>query len=160
MVAKWWTATAAGKRGVVVDVDVSAQQRGVGDDDVVAQLAIVGDVAAGHEEVAVADAGDALFLFRGAVDRHALADDVVVADDHLRVGAAVADVLRLAADDDARVDVVAAADGDVAHQGDVVFQPRSAADPHLGTDDAERADLDVVVDFSAAGRSRRDRQCG
>ena len=72
----------AGKRGMVVDVDVSAQQRAVGDDDVVAQLAIVGDVAAGHEEVVVAHAGDAVFFFRGAVDGDALADDVVVADDH------------------------------------------------------------------------------
>ena len=120
-----------GKRGMVVDVDVSAQQRGVGDDDVIAQLAIVGDVAAGHEEVVVADAGDAVLLFGGAVDGDALADDVVVADDHLGVGAAVADVLRLAADDHVGIEVVAAAEGDVAHQGDVVFQPRAAADAHL-----------------------------
>ena len=73
----------AGKRGVVVDVDVAGQQRAVGDDDVVAQLAVVGDVAAGHQEIVVADAGDAVFLFRGAIDRDALADDVVVADDDL-----------------------------------------------------------------------------
>ena len=132
MVAKWCTATRAGKRGVIVDVDVSAQQRAVGDDDVVAQLAIVGHVAAGHEEVVVADAGDAVFLFRGAVDRDALADDVIVADDHLGFAAAVADVLRLAADDHAGIDVVALADGDVAHQGDAVFQPRAAADADLG----------------------------
>ena len=34
-----------------------------------------------------------------------------------------------------------------AHQRDVVFQPRAAADAHVGSDHAERADLDVGVDF-------------
>ena len=47
-------ADAAGKPGVVVHVDVSAQQRAVGNHDVVAQLAVVGHVAAAHEEVVVA----------------------------------------------------------------------------------------------------------
>ena len=61
----------------------------------------------------------------------------------------VADVLRLAADDGVGIDVVVAADGDVAHQGDVVFQPRAAADAHLRPDDAEGADFDFVVDFGA-----------
>ncbi len=70
---------AAGKAGVVVDVHMPAQQGAVGDDDVAAQLAVVGHVAAGHEEVVVAQAGDAVFLFRGAVDGDALADDVMVA---------------------------------------------------------------------------------
>ena len=81
---------------------VAAQQRAVGHDDVVAQLAIVGHVAAGHQEVLVADPRDAVFFFAAAIDRHAFADDVVVADDDLRVAAGVADVLRLAADDDVR----------------------------------------------------------
>ena len=70
----------AGKPGVVVDVDVAAQERAVGNHDVVAQLAVVGDVAATHEEVVAAQAGHPFFLFAGAIDRHAFADDVVVAD--------------------------------------------------------------------------------
>ena len=68
---------------------------------------------------------------------------------HLGVAAGVADVLRLAADDRAGIDVVVAADRDVAHQGDVVFQPRAAADADVRADDAEGADLDIVVDFGA-----------
>ena len=35
----------------------------VGDDDMISQAAIVGHMAAGHEEIVVADRGDAVFLF-------------------------------------------------------------------------------------------------
>ena len=48
-------ADSARKRGVVLDVDVAAQEHAVGEDDVVGQLTVVGDVAAGHEEVVIAD---------------------------------------------------------------------------------------------------------
>ncbi len=68
---------------------------------------------------------------------------------HLRVAAAVAEVLRLAADHHARVQVVVLAQRDVAHKRDVVFQPRAAADPNMGPDHAERPDLHVGVDFRA-----------
>ena len=64
----------AGERRVVVDVHMPAQQRAVGHDDVVAQLAIVGDVAAGHQEVLVADPRDAVFFFAAAIDRDAFAN--------------------------------------------------------------------------------------
>ena len=74
--------------------------------------------------------------------------------DDLRVAAAVADVLRLAADDHAGPNMVVLADRDVAHERDVVFQPSAAADAHVGADDAEGADLDVRVDFGA--RMNRD----
>ena len=118
-------ADAARDRGVIVNMDVAAQQRAVGHDDMVAQAAIVGHVRAGHEEVVAADRGDAVFLFGGAVDRDAFANAVRVADDDLRFAAAIADILRLAADDDAGIDVVVLADRDVTHDGHVVFQPRS-----------------------------------
>ena len=47
----------ARKPGVVVDVDVSAQQRAVGHHDVVAQLTVVGHVAAAHQVVVAAQPG-------------------------------------------------------------------------------------------------------
>ena len=142
-------ADGAGKPGVVVDVDVSAQQRAVGQHDVVAELAVVGDVRAAHEEVAIAQPRDAVFLLRGAVDGHALADDVVVTDDDAGVRAAVAEVLRFAADHHARENVIPLANGHVAHQGDVAFQTCFTTDAGLGANDAERADFDIIVDFGA-----------
>ena len=104
--AKMMHGHAAGNRRVVVHVNVAAQQRGVGHDHAAADAAIVGDVAAGHDEAVAAERGDAVFLFAAAVDRHAFADDVVVADDHLRVAAAIADVLRIAAEHGAGKDAV------------------------------------------------------
>ena len=46
-------------------------------------LAIVRDVAAGHDERVAAERGDAVFFFGAAIDRDAFADHVVVADDDL-----------------------------------------------------------------------------
>ena len=42
-----------------------------------AQLAVVGHVAVGHEKVVAADPRDAVFLFAGAIDGHAFANDVL-----------------------------------------------------------------------------------
>ena len=61
---------------------VAAQEGAVGEDAAIADAAVVGDVAAGHEEVAAAD--DRLEgLRRAAVDGDVLAEDVVVADDDI-----------------------------------------------------------------------------
>ena len=112
-----------------------------------AQPAIVGDVRAGHQKIVAADRRDAVFFFGGPVDRDRFADHVVIADDHLRVAAAVAHILRIAADHDAGKEMIVLAERHVAHQRHVVFQLRAAADAHLRADHAERPDLDVVVDF-------------
>ena len=80
---------------------------------------------------------------------------VRIADHDLRVAAAIADILRLSADDDAGIDVIVLADGNVTHDGHVVLQPRAATDTNVRADDAERTDFDIDVDFGAARRSRR-----
>ena len=147
MVAKWCTATAPGKRSVIVNVNVSGQERVVGDNDVVAQLAVVGHVAAGHEKIMVADSGKAVLFFRGPVDGNALADDVMIADDHFGVAASIADVLRFAADHSAGINVIVTADGHMAHQGDAVFQFGSAADANVRPHNAVGADFHFVVDL-------------
>ena len=139
---------AAGERGMIVHAHVPAQKRCVGDDDVAAQPAIVGDVGAGHEKVVAADDRHALFFFGRAIDRDRFANHIVIADDHLRVAAAIAHVLRMAADHDAGKQMVVLAERHAAHQGHVVLQPRAAADPYVRTDHAERTDLDFVVDLS------------
>ena len=44
---------------VVVDLDVPCQRGGIGEDALVADDAVVGDVHVGHDPVVVADPGDA-----------------------------------------------------------------------------------------------------
>ena len=90
---------AAADAGVRLDVDVAAEHRAVGDRDPVAQLAVVGHVRGGHQEVMAAEPGDPVFFLGRPVDRHPFADHVVVADLDPGGGAVVRDVLRLAADD-------------------------------------------------------------
>ena len=60
--------------------DVAGELAGVGEDGVVADLAVVRDVHVGHDPVVVAEARDARVLHRAAVDRAVLADRVAVAD--------------------------------------------------------------------------------
>ena len=123
-------AHAARKRGVVVHVHVPAEQRSVGHDDAIPEPAVMGHVAAGHQIAAIAHRGDAVFLGGGQVDRHALPDQVAVADDHFRVFPPIRDILGRPADHDAGKDVVVLADRAAAHQRDVILEPRAAADRH------------------------------
>ena len=55
----------------------------IGHHDAIAQFAVMAEMAIGHQEIAVADAG-ALPFVGGAVDRDALPNRIAIADDHLR----------------------------------------------------------------------------
>ena len=93
-----------------LDMAMTAQDRVIGDDDPVVDHAIVGDVDVDHQQVVRADAGDALLFFAAAVDRHAFAKDVIVADLDAGRAASERDVLRFAADDRERMDDIALAE--------------------------------------------------
>src|SRR5258708_10272152 len=66
--------------GPVFDGDVSTESCGVGHDDVAADLAIVCDVSVGHDQVVIADLGEAPALYGAAIDGDELTNLVVVAD--------------------------------------------------------------------------------
>ena len=70
---------AAGEERLIFDLDIAAEQDATGNHGLVADSAVVGDVAAGHDEVAVADFGGGLGR-RAARNREVLADLVAVAD--------------------------------------------------------------------------------
>ena len=80
------------------DRDVAAQGRGIGQDDVVADDAIVRDMGVGHDQRVAANAGQSAALDGAAVDGDKLANLVVVADLEARRFAGVGDVLRRHAD--------------------------------------------------------------
>ena len=92
----------------IVDVDVSGQHGVVGHDYVIAQVAIVGDVDADHQQAVVADDGRVVGD-QGAVNGHVFADGVARADHHpARLGRDV-DVLGQPAENDAVEEVVVGA---------------------------------------------------
>jgi hypothetical protein len=96
----------SGDEDVVVQLHVSGQGGGVGEDVVVADGAVVSDVAVGHEEVAAADARAGVVL-DAVADVDAFLEVVVVADGQRAWPCpGVAEVLRLAAERDAVADAV------------------------------------------------------
>src|SRR4051794_18592931 len=93
----------------------------------------------------VAEGGEARFLLGGPIDGHSFADHVLIADYDLGIRAAVADILRLAAQDSPWKDAIVLANCDPPHDGDVIEELTAAANAHLGTNHAERADPDFIV---------------
>ena len=108
---------------------------------VVADPAVVGDVEAVLDQVVVPERGDAAVIGQSDVDRHVLADLVVLADHELAGAAVEAEHLRRQPDHRERVDPRARAD------------PRAARDAHLRADLDARAELDLAPDR----RERSDR---
>ena len=138
-----------------LDMTVTAQDRVVGDDDPVVDHAIVGDMHVDHQQVVGADPGDALLFLAAAVDGHAFAKDVVVADLDAGRAASERDVLWLAADDrEGMDDIVFAERGDALDAG-MGDQAGAAADLDIRPDDAVGPDFDVVGDLRAGIDARR-----
>ena len=134
---------------MIVNVHMAAKQCCVGHDDVIAELAIVSNMAAGHEKIGVADGRGSVLFFASPVDRHAFAENVSVADDHSRIGAAVADILRLGADHHAGEKMVVLTQGNAAHERDAVFELCAVADFDIGANHAEWTNVHIVADFGA-----------
>ena len=107
----------------------------------------MGDMAAGHEKVTVADTSDAVLFLGRTVDRDAFAYDVVIADHDLGIAACIAEILRLRSDHRARIDAIAKPQRSAAHQRHAVLEPRSSSDPNLRPDYAEGTNFHIRGDF-------------
>ena len=119
----------AAQNGAVADADMAADDRVVGHDDVVADDAVMRNVAIDHEHAVVADGGGKVFFRRAALHGDVFADNVVFADDEFRFRLKfVAVILRTAAQDRARKDDGAVADGGVVHNRDMSDQLNVFAD--------------------------------
>ncbi len=73
----------------------------------------------------------------------------MVTDDDLGGTIAITQVLRFAADDDARMEHVVLAKRDMSGERDVIQEPRTATDGHVWAHDAEGTDLDIVIDVGS-----------
>ncbi len=142
--------------GEVLHMDVAGQIGRIGHDDVIPQLAVVGDMAVGHQQVVIADEGDADVGCGRPVDRDILPDRVVVADDDPRRLPPVFQVLRGAAEGGELGDAASLADVGVALDDHMGADDRVFPDMAIGTDDAVRSDLDPF----GKRRVRGDDRCG
>ena len=126
---------------------MAAECDAIGEDDVILHHAIVGHVAADHEEAMAADAGLAMALHGTDVHGRVLADDVVVADDQLGGLVLVLQVLRREAQGregmhhGLRADRGMAVHHHMRHEVDTLFQHG------VGADHAIRTDPHIAADF-------------
>ena len=98
-----------------------------------------------HEHVVVAQDGLSAGV-GGTVDDHVLPDDVVVADDALRLLATEVEVLGQGADDASLVHLVVAAHAGAVEDADEGEDDAVVADDHVVLDVDEREYLAVVAD--------------
>ena len=82
-----------GEDGAVVNLAIACNLHAVAEHAVVTHHRVVADMDTFHEEVAIADLRHAA-LIGTAVDDHVLADDIVVADLHIRFGTSEVEILR------------------------------------------------------------------
>ena len=139
---------------VVIQGYVAGQGRAVGEDDVVADPAVVPDVGIDHEQVIVPDAGLHATAARADVERRELADRIPVADRQRTVLPAILHVLRNGAHAGELENPVVAADRRAALHHAVRSHARIPAEAHVRADHRVRADLHAAVQFGARGHDR------
>ena len=122
---------------------------GIGQNDVVADDAIVRDVSVGHHQRVAADASHPAALDRAPVDGDKLANLVVVADLEPRGFAGVGDVLRRHADRAEGKEAIVRADFRRSFDGDVRNQMAAFAQFDLRPNHAIGADLAGGMDLGA-----------
>ncbi len=132
--------------GPVFHDDVAGESGAIGDDDVIADMAIVGEVHADHDEVVAADGGSSVGL-HAAVDGHVLSDDVFGADDQLAAGSAVAGMLRHSAEHGAFIDVISRPELRPRFNDDVAGELAFISDLYASLDNAKRTDGDIVSEY-------------
>ncbi len=140
---------ATGQSSIVGNMHMSTQHDVVGHDDSIADLAIMGNVAAGHQVAIAAQAGDAIFFFGCPIDGNRFAKDITIADDDLRRRALVTQILRFGADHHPREQMIVATENRITGEGDIVFQSRPATNFNVGTDDAMMANSNFIIEFRA-----------
>ncbi len=119
---------------------MATEQRSVGNRDVITNLAVMGHVRRGHQKVVAPEHRLPVFLLTAAIDRHAFANHVRIADHHLGRRAAVADILRLATNHAARVEAVSPPYSHTAEDRDAVGQHGPLSDHRFAGDHAVRSD--------------------
>src|SRR5262249_38209938 len=124
-------------------------------------FAVMGDVAAGHDEVAVADLGGG-FRRRSPRNREVFADFVLVADAQVTPDAFEIPIQRIVPQHGPRPDLVSLAEASPALDVDVWLQHAAGSDGYIGVYNAIFADAHARADRGPRihARGRCDRRRG
>src|SRR5690606_4715867 len=149
----------AAQKHPVSQMYMASQSRIVGENDVIAQLAIVRDMHVSHDPVIAAQAGNAFVLHCAAIDGDALAYRVAITDDQLRRFIRILLVLRRGAYGGKLENLVVAPYRGVTFNHHMRADTGTGADLHMRAYDRISADLDRVIDLGGRidQRSRMNR---
>src|SRR5271163_4811318 len=131
---------AAAQNRKIADLDMAAQHHIVGQDDALAEAAIVRDMRIGEEDAARADDRLAAAPRSPGIHRHPLADHAILADRQSDGFAAIFQILRLLADRGEWKDARPSADRRRTRDAHMRNQFDAVAERRPGPDMAERAD--------------------
>ncbi len=137
----------AAQDGVIVDVHVPRQGRGVGHDAAIAHHAVVRNVGVGHQQIVVADGRDALVLNRAAMDGDEFADDVTVADLQSGRLTGVLLVLAILAHRRKLINSIVPADAGRPLEHHMRTDDGTGTYLHARSDNGKRPDADVVGQY-------------
>ena len=141
---------AAADYGEVANLYLASELASVGDDDVIAEDAIVTNVAVGHDEVATSDDG---LVSRSCapVDCGALADAVVVANLAGSLLAVELEVLRDAANNSVLENTIVLAHAGTPADGCSVHDFATVSNDDVRLNCGERSNFDTVSDLRIGG---------
>ena len=152
--AKLVYSSVAAQAGSVSYGDMSAQHNTIGQDDVVPNLAVVGNVGPDHHQAVIPDRGKA-FAMHSSVNRDVLADGVAVANSKLPWLLDLPYVLWETPQNRTFTDLIVFSQTDAALHRDICTQPRAVANDCIFFHNRKGANRYIV----AKSRSWVD-QCG
>ena len=133
--------------GVVTDGDVPGQTRRIRQDQMIAQMAIVGDMHIGHQKIRMTHGGDAPALHGRPIDRHILAQDIVVTDHDFGRLPLVLPMLRRPTHRDKGMQFAPLSDVGPAINTHMRQHSSACADPNVFADDRVGPYLHVVREY-------------
>lgn len=131
---------------VVLYGGVASNQRAVGQDDVVADLGVMADVAASHKQVVGAN-GCGFLLGVGAVNGDVFPENVARTDDRLGRLAGVAGILGRITEDASGMEDVGFSQFGLSREVNLGADPTTVANFDFPVDHGARADGDVFAKF-------------
>lgn len=124
---------------------MATDRRSLGHDDIIADDAVVRDVAITHNKTIIADRSDSSAPCCASVQCGVFAYDVVITDDQARRFTLVREILRGPAQAGEWEDSVALSQFGMTLDENVRDQTRTLAESHIGTDDAAWANFNIVI---------------
>ena len=142
-------------RGPFFNGDVSSQSRGVGEDYIISDHAIVRDMDVRHYQSSISDSSQTAALYRPAIDCHEFADYIVIADFEAGWFSRVGNILRSQSDGRERKKRIIAPNSRRAFDRDVRLQRAAFAELNVRANDAIWADVARRMDGGFGVDNRR-----